>query len=420
MQNIGLVRVDINGLLDVANPIYRTRISPEFIDEILDAHDAKAQRERQTAPSASGKRVLVIFTGGTIGMALRDGKAEFLTPNEAYWDMLPRSFKSMARLTPMFLTLKDGIDVTPEYWENIVEVIVRNYQEYDAFIIAHGTDTLAFSASASAFAFGPDLDKPVVFTGAQTTIDVTHGDTALNLARSCFLATHESGALIKEVVVCFGDKVLRACRAIKTDDYRFDGFDSLAWPPLARIAERIIVNKSALLPKSRPFYPESVKSGFATAIMTLNIVPGLRPALFQPALDRAKEGTLALDGVILVTPGAGNIPSEKYYNFREFIREATDAGIPALITSQVPISVTTPAQYEAATAPMRYGAIPSGNMTLPAAVAKFSWAIAQAKRESGASAKSKVDGVRKTMGTNLVGEIGEYESPDASWVFKEE
>ncbi len=412
LENVGLIHRDGTGNIIVSNPIYNRWFNATWQKSLLDEFDQKrdVSRKGKSAKIATRKRIALLITGGTIGMRHdeREGKAVF-PQQEEYEELLKPILKQISDIVKVSIVpicQKDGINMTPRDWIDIIDSIesIQKNKNYNGVVIAHGTDTMAFTASATAFALGSGIDIPIVFTGAQATINNVHGDTAMNLIRACFVAAQDEKTRIKEVVICFDDQVYRACRAQKKDDARFDGFESPAWPALAKITEDLLVNKIALLPEGNRDTEFLCRPHFAETILNLNIVPGLKPFLFESLLEQNK-----LDGIILSSPGVGNIPSEREYNFRSFIEKANEQHIPVLITSQIPINPYTAAQYEMALAPLIHGAIPAGNMTQAAAITKFSWVLGIQRASYGHEQwAERLDFIKNTMAQNCVGEIGEF------------
>lgn len=409
LENIGLIRQDENSYLQVANSIYEERFSFSWIDSLLAQYETlNLGKEIKTEkPGCIKKRLALIFTGGTIGMILEDGKAQFSGAQNSLHRFVKTELNELAEITTFSLYERDGINMTPKEWVEIANFIHNRIEEYDGFVVAHGTDTLAFTASAVAFMLGSGLSKPVVFTGAQTTIDILHGDTRNSLIRSCFVATHQQ--IIPEVAICFGDLLFRACRAQKTDDRRYDGFKSPAWPALARITEKLLVNEQAFLAKKDKEKQLDFRPWIAETILYINIVPGLKPDIYRKILEESQGTNSPIDGILLTTPGAGNIPSTNEYSFRPLIQSALEYQIPVLITSQVPINPFTSEQYEVASIPTQYGAIPGGNLTVAAALTKFSWVIGCVNHELSKGIKfSKLDMIKSRMKKNYIGEEGGF------------
>jgi len=232
---------------------------------------------------------------------------------------------------------------------------------------------MAYTASAVAFALGPQLRFPIVFTGAQTTPDVAYGDAHVNLYRACEVAKKD----IPEVVISFGNFVYRAVRAQKKDDRRFDGFESPTYPPLAEVTGEINVRRELVRQLPERKRDIQLKAAFESSILLVPQFPGLEPDFFELL------GRHTCSGVIVQTLGAGNVTSEFPYSFIPFVEQAYRQGIPVIVTSQYPPDPGTHTKYTPAEAPIKAGAIHAGNMTLPAAVTKFRWVLADVIHRKG-------------------------------------
>ncbi|HRY14391.1 MAG TPA: asparaginase domain-containing protein [Candidatus Competibacteraceae bacterium] len=400
LRNIGIIRTE-GASYRLSNPIYEKLLDWNWLEGLMQSQEPRVTRERASRRQLFSRRVAVLLCGGTIGMIQSDdGKAHFQGADQRLEQFVRTELDGIASVIADWFDPRDGINMTPDRWLDIARYIHGNRDRFDAFVVAHGTDTLAFTASAVAFMLGNSFPHPVVFTGAQTTIDVPYGDTRDNLIRACYVAACDQR--INEVQILFGDRVLRAVRAVKTDDRTFDGFDSPGLEPLARIAEELIVNPVAQrLPKrSDPFQPH-----LAREILYITLVPGLRVDRFRAAL--AVDGWVGIDGVVISTPGLGNIPSIPPYNFRPFIEEAVAARVPVLITSQMPINPYTREQYEMASVPAALGAIPAGNLTIAAAYTKFAWVIGCTQheyRDQTLDRESYLAEIKRKMWTDYIGE----------------
>lgn len=342
-------------------------------------------------------RVCLIYTGGTIGMV--EGDFGGLRPPDDPKDFLyvAPELEEIVDLEFVALLNKDSTNMLPGDWSLMAQAIYeRRDAGYSGFVVAHGTDTMHFSASATAFALGGALPFPVVFTGAQTIATVRHGDARINLVRACKVATEN----LAEVVIAFGDYVFRGCRAQKKDERRFDAFESPAQFPLGFITQDILLTPLA---NPRPPAPPSqewrIRPRFAEGVLQVSLIPGLEPALLRPALERPE-----CKGIILQSFGAGNVPNVDPYSFADIIREATAAYKPVVVTSQFPANATLHTSYEPGRAAVRAGAIPTGNMTASCSVAKFRWAMAWAEDE-GVELADRIDFVREVMGTVFVDEM---------------
>lgn len=346
-------------------------------------------------------RICLIYTGGTIGMV--EDESHMLRPPDNPLDLLSvePAVREVADIDFVTLCNKDSANMTVMDWSAIAQTIYdARHKGYSGFVVTHGTDTMHFTASALAFALGPNLWFPVVFTGAQAPPGVLHGDARTNLLRACKVALED----IAEVVISFGDYVLRGCRAVKKEDRKFDAFESPAYPPLAFISESIEV---------RPFAERRTKKSsagdieliaeFAPGVLEVTLIPGLEPELIVPSLESS-----ACQGLILRSYGAGNVPNLGRHSFLPLIERAVELNKPVILTSQFAARATRHTRYQTGVDAVRAGAIPTSNMTNAAAVAKFRWILAQVMRDisTGKLAESaKLNAVREGMGRVYVGEM---------------
>ena len=344
---------------------------------------------------ASDAKICLIYTGGTIGMDRLDG---VLHPPEDPKDLLKVAPElNVYRYDFVSLMNKDSTNITPEDWSTIAQAIYdRRNDGYTGFVVAHGTDTMHFSASAVALALGKNLNFPVVFTGAQTAPDIHHGDAHVNLLRAFKVACED----IAEVVICFGEYVFRGCRAQKKDERRFDAFESPAYFTLAYITEEILLSEFSKRQEKKPKKIKDIvlRNEFASGIFQVSLIPGLEPALLEPLIDNDN-----CSGIVLQSFGAGNVPNVEGYSWEGFIRKATDRGKPVLIASQFPANATMHTAYEPGLAAIEAGAIPTGNMTSACATAKFRWVLAQTDTITGK--KKKLKAIKRMMNTDYVGEF---------------
>jgi L-asparaginase len=375
----GLVRRNKSGLLELKGDLFRRRFDAAWTQRML-SRTASGMQQFRGRGKSSRSRICVINTGGTLGMVQRGDKV--VPPRDAdefqsYFTFLP-SIADTVEFINLFPP-RDSINVFPDQWITIAKYIYnRRNDGFNGFVVAHGTDTMAYSASAVAFALGAQLRFPVVFTGAQTTPDVAYGDAHVNLYRACEVAKTN----ISEVVICFGNFVFRAVRAQKKDDRRFDGFESPTYPPLAEITGEINVRRELLrrLPKLKSDI--ELRADFESSVLLVPQFPGLEPAFFEQLLQNRDEQPTC-HGVIVQTLGAGNVASEMPYSFIPFVERAYRQGVPVIVTSQYPPDPGTHTKYTPAEAPIKAGAIHAGNMTLAAAVTKFRWVLADVLRRSG-------------------------------------
>jgi L-asparaginase len=295
---------------------------------------------------------------------------------------------------------KDSTNMNPADWSKIAQAVYeRRNNGYHGFVIAHGTDTMHFSASAVAFALGRNLNFPVVFTGAQTIPEVRHGDARVNLLRACKVATMD----LAEVVISFGEYIFRGCRAQKKDARRFDAFESPAFYPLGFITDEIIIEPIAKKRDHQKCPDIELKADFEQGVIRVSLIPGLKPELILPVLQSKR-----CKGVILQAFGAGNVPDHEHYSFTGLFRQAQELHKPVIISSQLPATATLHTVYEPGRAAIKAGAIPIGNMTASCVVAKFMWVLAQVEagiRKNRIETSHRVERVKNMMQEVYVGEM---------------
>jgi L-asparaginase len=344
-------------------------------------------------------RVCIVYTGGTIGMKAVGGVFRPALSVDEFLDIAPE-LRDFVEVDLVGLSNKDSTNITPIDWANIARAIYeRRNSNYKGFVVAHGTDTMHFCSSAVAFALGKELNFPVVFTGAQAVPALLGGDARRNLVNACRVALTD----LAEVVISFGDYVFRACRTQKVDERKFAAFESPAFPPVAYITETIDVQPLAFTQSKKPssgMNAKTFKPHFETGILQIELIPGLEPELVRPMIQSGE-----CNGLILKSFGAGNVPTQGAFSFLELIEEAVhERGIPVILTSQFPANSTTTTAYEPGVRARQAGAIPTGNMTSAAAVAKFRWVLAQA-RAKGLQADKKMRFVAEKMMHVYVGEM---------------
>ena len=267
--------------------------------------------------------ILLIYTGGTIGMK-EDPTLQALRPFDfsQILEEVPELGKFAYKIDSYtFDPLIDSSDVEPAHWVSLVKLIEERYDDYDGFVILHGTDTMAYSASTLSFMI-EGLTKPVIFTGSQLPIGTPRTDGKENLISSVEIAAakdEEGHPLVPEVCICFDNVLIRGNRSRKFNSDNFRAFRSEDYPPLAEAGISIRYNSNLLRkPESwdeRPLFHTELD----TRVSILKIHPGITPGVVRDIL-LGKETR----AVILETYGAGNAPSKEW--FISIVKEAADNG----------------------------------------------------------------------------------------------
>ena len=267
--------------------------------------------------------LLLIYTGGTIGMK-EDPSIQALRPFDFSQILaeVPELRKFAYKIdSQTFDPLIDSSDIEPESWKTLVKIIEERYDGYDGFVILHGTDTMAYSASALSFMI-EGLTKPVIFTGSQLPIGVPRTDGKENLISAVEIAAAKDSdghAIVPEVCICFDNVLMRGNRTTKINSSNFRAFRSENLPPLAEAGISIKYNTDLIRKpadwNARPLFHKDID----TRVSILKIHPGITPQVVRSILCSPESRA-----VIIETYGAGNAPSRSW--FTDIVKEASDMG----------------------------------------------------------------------------------------------
>ncbi|MBO4670745.1 MAG: type I asparaginase [Bacteroidales bacterium] len=265
----------------------------------------------------SKSSVLLIYTGGTIGMKEDPGN-QTLKPFDfnSLMEEVPELHKFALRIDSYtFDPLIDSSDIEPSMWQKLAEIIRDNYDSYDGFVVLHGTDTMAYSASALSFML-ENLGKPVIFTGSQLPIGRPRTDGKENLISAVEIASSrepDGSATVPEVCVYFNSLLLRGNRSTKVDATGFEAFRSPNLPPLAEAGIDIRYNRDIIRrPAPRPL---RIHTALDTSVSILKVHPGITRQVVEDILLGSRTRA-----VIIETYGCGNAPSRNW--FLELVQEA--------------------------------------------------------------------------------------------------
>ncbi len=336
--------------------------------------------------SIKRKRILIIYTGGTIGMMkTRHGYAP---QKEKFHQLLDAIPELKAEGMPDWEVVDmdpvlDSSNITVQEWNAIGSMIADRYDRYDGFVILHGTDTMAYTASALSFTLRNN-NKPVILTGSQIPLCEIRNDARDNLITAILVAADER---VHEVCLYFGGKLLRGNRSIKYSADDLIAFESPNYMPLAEVGIEIRYNSSALLPASSGDF--SLQKLKGVPIGVIKVFPGIQFELFDSIM------TERLKGIVIETFGAGNIPGSADA-LLPIIRKASDNGTIIIVCSQCPHGTVALGAYETSEALRNAGAVSGYDITTEAAVAKMYYLFS-----SGLDEKE----IRSEMEQSLRGEI---------------
>ena len=318
-----------------------------------------------TAPGKERARILIIYTGGTFGMSY--DKEGVLTPFsfEYILDQLPTLKNLALAITAVsFETPIDSSNIHPEHWQLISSVIFDQYNDHDGFVVLHGTDTMAYTASAMSFMLD-GLNKPVIFTGAQLPISEPRSDARENLITALDIASarEKDDPIVPEVCIYFDYELLRGNRCKKVESMQFDAFDSGNYPPLAKAGVKIDYNFSVIRSASR-ISTLSLRATFETNVAILKLFPGIHRNVVAALLK-----TSGLKAVILETYGSGNAPTLSW--LIDELEGAIERGIIIVNISQCSGGRVVQGRYETSKKLQQIGVISGADMTTEAAVTKL-------------------------------------------------
>lgn len=320
----------------------------------------------------SDKKVALIGYGGTITMVVRDNKVMPADDVGQILAMVP-AVKDEANIDYHILSDVDSTNVVPDDWTKITYFIAEHMDEYDAFVVTHGTNTMSYTAGAVELALGPGLKKPVVFTGSQLPLTVYGNDARFNLEHAVRVVTKAAEENISEVMLVFADLILRASRSVKVSESAFRAFGSPAFPQIGQILSTGITF-SEHVKHADANVEFSVKPHFEKGVLTIDLSPGQSPALIE---EIVKSGRCK--GLILKSHGAGSVPSLGEYSFLPLIEKCSKQ-------YKVPVVVATKflggnsfkeVNDEPAIEAIEAGAISSRDMTDVMTEVKLMWILGQ-------------------------------------------
>ncbi len=326
------------------------------------------------------KKVLLIHTGGTIGMA-RDKNSGTLRTDILY-DSITRFIPELAEIADIDIEIPymiDSSELTADHLRKIIKVIKKNVDKYSGFVISHGTDTLAYTASALSYML-MNLNFPVILTGAQKPLSEIRSDARSNLINAVELSTMN----IKEVAILFDDKLMRGNRTIKSHVNHFDAFTSPNYPLLAKTGINIDIYRKNILRHNGLFH---IFEGFDNSVAVMKIFPGFSPECFNPGEN--------IRAVIIIGYGAGTVPVRNS-GITEKVEKWVSEDKLVVLMSETKAGELDPGIYESGKKLLEMGVVDSGDMTFEAAITKIMFLLGQ---------YGDISIIKKNFKNSLAGEI---------------
>ena len=318
------------------------------------------------------RKVLIIYTGGTIGMEkdYETGSLRAFDFNHIFNKIPEMNLLECEISVHQFSEPLDSSDVGPEEWKEIAKLIESNYKNFDGFLILHGTDTMAYTSSALSFMLN-NLKKPVILTGSQLPIGDLRTDAKENLITAIQIASLQvkNKPVIQEVGLYFEYKLYRGNRTTKINAEHFNAFTSPNYPALAESGVHLKVEHHLFF-SQKTSKKLIVHKKLDDHVFVLKLFPGLNESVLKSIINIPN-----LKGIVIETYGAGNAPTDEW--FIKTLEEAVNKGIHIINVTQCSGGSVNMGQYETSTALKKLGIISGKDITTEAAITKLMYLLSQ-------------------------------------------
>lgn len=337
-------------------------------------------------------KVLLIYTGGTIGMGCnpKTNALEPLNFDHLISNMPEFSYLQTDIDTYQFNEPIDSSDMSPRKWAQLVRIITEKYDGYDGFVILHGTDTMSYTASALSFML-ENLTKPVILTGSQLPVGQLRTDGKENLLTSIEIASahdEDGRATVPEVCIYFSGHLLRGNRSTKQNAEGFNAFDTFNYPHLCEAGVNFVFNRHYILKPdfTKPMIPHTAMD---PNVVVFSLFPGIQETIVRHVLEAPE-----LRGIVMRSFGSGNAPQKPW--LLRLLKEASQRGVTIVNISQCVSGSVEMARYDAGYQLKEAGVVSGHDCTVESAVTKLMFLLAK-------YTDSHI--VRSYMDRNLCGEV---------------